>query len=223
MKKFLSLLLIMTGILVFFIPSISNYIIKYNLNKNMGIIDELSYEDIQENQSRAGVFDFASIRDISMTTIMENNNKFDPKALMGYISIDDLNIHLPILKGVNDANLLAGIATMVEDQEMGKGNYPLAGHYSSGRDVLFGPLLDIQVDSMVRITDKDTIYEYRIYETRIVADTDLYIIEDTMADERGRPIISLMTCYYTSKNGKRFFALGELVDTYSYDKSLIES
>jgi sortase A len=51
-----------------------------------------------------------------------------------------------------------------------------------------------------------------------VPETALYMLDQERAELRGKPIISLMTCYYTSKNGKRFFALGELVDTYEYSE-----
>ena len=65
------------------------------------------------------------------------------------------------------------------------------------------------------------VYEYRIYDTLIVPDTAMYMLEHDIAEERGKPIISLMTCYYTSKNGKRFFALGELVDEYPYREDIL--
>ena len=40
------------------------------------------------------------------------------------------------------------------------------------------------------------------------------MLDNKRSEEQGKPIISLMTCYYSSKTGKRFFALGELVDEY---------
>lgn len=48
----------------------------------------------------------------------------------------------------------------------------------------------------------------------VVPNTALDMLLDEKADERGKPILSLMTCYYTSKNGTRFFALGELAKRY---------
>lgn len=86
------------------------------------------------------------------------------------------------------------------------------------KSLLFGSLMDIEEESIVKITDKKTVYEYKIYETVLVPDTAMYMLEHNRAEDRGKPIISLMTCYYTSKNGKRFFALGELVDEYPYEQ-----
>lgn len=43
------------------------------------------------------------------------------------------------------------------------------------------------------------------------------MLSDDKANKRRKPIISLMTCYHSSNTGKRFFALGELVDEYPID------
>jgi sortase A len=104
---------------------------------------------------------------------------------------------------------------MKPDLVMGEGNYSLASHYSKNNQ-LFGGLLKIEKGAIVKITNKKVVYEYMIYDTQIVPDTALYMLDNNRADKRGKPILSLMTCYYTSKNGKRFFALGELVDQYPY-------
>ena len=82
------------------------------------------------------------------------------------------------------------------------------------KDLLFGSLMDIEIGSKVYVADGDKIYEYQIYDTLVVPDTAMEMLSDDKSDERDKPIISLMTCYFSSKTGKRFFALGELVDEY---------
>lgn len=223
MKRILSLILILVGITIISIPHLNNLLIKQKVNKSIDIIEEISYEEIENNESRDADFDYSSVRDVSLTTVLSNRNKINYDLLIGYISIDDLNIYLPILKGVTDENLLVGATTMKENQEMGKGNYTLAGHYIRDKKTLFGPLLDIEIGTLVRISNKRVVYEYEIYDTRIVQDTAMYMLEDKRAEDKGKPIISLMTCYFTSKNGKRFFALGKLVDSYAYDSVTIQS
>lgn len=222
MKRIISSLLIIGGILFISMPFIKNQLIKENVDKNMKLVEEISYEEIEINESREAIFDYSSVRDVSFTTILNNRSKVDYDYLVGYITIDQLNIDLPILKGVTDANLLVGASTMKEDQLMGKGNYTLASHYISDKKTLFGPLLDIEIGTIVKISNKSTVYEYEIFDTRIVPDTAMYMLEDSRADKRRKPIISLMTCYYTSRNGQRFFALGELVDEYPHESLMIE-
>ncbi|NMA86236.1 MAG: sortase [Tissierellia bacterium] len=74
--------------------------------------------------------------------------------------------------------------------------------------------MDIEIGSKVYISDGEKIYEYEIYDTVVVPDTALEMLSDDRAKEKDEAIISLMTCYFSSKTGKRFFALGELVDEY---------
>ncbi len=110
---------------------------------------------------------------------------------------------------------------MRKDQKMGKGNYPLAGHYMKEKDVLFGSLMDVKEGDIIRVTDKETIFEYVTYEVKVVPDTAVYIIDDDEADKVGKPIISLMTCYYSSSTGKRYFVMGELKSSYPYTEELL--
>lgn len=221
MKKTLSKALILIGLIVIFLPLINSQIIKYNMNRKQDLVKEFTREQLKENEGLEAEFDYESIRDIDIRSTIKDSGKFDHKALIGEILIPSIDMHLPILKGVNNSNLLVGAATLKDGIKMGQGNYPLSGHYMNKKGVLFGGLIDIEIGSQVKLTDKEFIYEYKIYDTKIVPETALYMLDDSQAEERGRPIISLMSCYYTSKNGKRFFALGELVDKYEYDEVVL--
>ena len=154
---------------------------------------------------------------MDIMSVIRGSLNFDKKLVIGLLLIPDLNVDLPILKGITDANLMVGVGTMRKDQIMGKGNYPLSGHNMKNKDLLFGRLMDIKLGTRVIISDGQMVYEYEIYENRVVADTAMDMLLDQRAEERGKPIISLMTCYHSSKTGKRFFSLGELVDEYAFE------
>lgn len=217
MKRMISTVLIVLGIIIIFLPNLNRQIIKYNFNKNKKAINKFTSEDLKENDSLEAEFDYESIQDVEIVSTIKDMPKFNYKSMVGEIKIDSIDMHLPILKGVNNPNLLAGAATMKDNIKMGEGNYSLAGHYADKEGILFGGLIDIEIGSIVKITDKEYVYEYIIYDTKIVPETALYMLDDSMLKKRGKPIISLMSCYYTSKNGKRFFALGELKDQYPYE------
>lgn len=218
MKRIISVILIILGLILIFSSFINSRIVKRVHTTGQKAFVETSVEEIKENKKREAVYDYDAIRDIEITSSIIGAINFDNKAVIGQIIIDDLNMNLPILKGVTNSNLLAGATTMVKEQEMGKGNYPLAGHYMKDKDRLFGGLMDIELDTIVMLVDKEMVYEYKIYDKVIVDETDFYMIEQQQSKKRGVPIVSLMTCYYTSKNGKRFFALGELVNEYPYEE-----
>lgn len=214
MKKTISIILIMVGIILILTPTIKNQIIKHNIKNKSEIVETITHEEIIQNIETDAEFDYEAIEDVDIASTIIGSINFDNKSMIGQLIIPDLDINLPILKGITNANLLAGATTMVPEQKMGEGNYPLAGHKMKQKNLLFGSLMDIEVGTIVYITDKKTIYEYRIYDTVVVPDTAMEMLDNNRADERGKPIISLMTCYYSSKTGKRFFALGELIDEY---------
>lgn len=218
MKRIIATILIILGVILIFSSFINKKIVRQVNNTGQKVFERVTVEEIAENNQREAVYDFEAIKDVEITSSIIGMINFDNKAVIGQLIIDDLNMNLPVLKGVTNSNLLAGATTMVKEQQMGKGNYPLAGHYMKDKDRLFGGLMDIKLDTIVLLVDKKVVYEYKIYDKVIVEDTAFYMLEQEQYRKRGVPIISLMTCYYTSKNGKRFFALGELIDEYPYEE-----
>lgn len=217
MKKIIPTILIIIGVILILTPFLSEQIIKYFSNDI--IHDEISNEVLISNNSRdiEGEFDYDAIEDVDIMGVLRSSFQINKDLIIGTIMIPDLDLDLPIMKGLSGSNLMLGASTMKADQSFGQGNFSLAGHYMKNKDLLFGSLMDIELDTMVYVSDGKKMYEYKIYETLVVPDTALEMISDDKADEVGKPVISLMTCYFTSKSGKRFFALGELVDEYNVD------
>lgn len=221
MKKIISGVLILVGLVLISLPLIQNKLISDKTENVNRTLKDIAYEDIKRNtdtQDREDVeFEYEAIEDVSPTNVIFGTMNFDEKNIIGQLSIPDLNIDLPLLKGLTNSNLAVGVTTMRKDQNMGEGNYPVSGHNMKNKSLLFGSLMDIEVGSKAYITDKNTVYEYEIYDIEVVEDTAMYMVEDSQSEKAGGPILSLMTCYHSSKSGKRFFALGELVDEYSYE------
>ncbi len=218
MKKIIPILLIVIGIMFLLIPFITEQIIKY---RSKSIIDNnISKETLKANNKNDTLkveFDFSAVEDVDIKSIIKGFRNFNKELVIGTLLIPDLDINLPIMKGLSDANLSAGAATMKPNQSFGLGNYTLAGHKMKKKDLLFGSLMDIEIGTKVYISDGEKIYVYQIYDTVVVPDTAIEMLSDEKSDEKGKPIISLMTCYFSSSTGKRFFALGELIDEYTVD------
>lgn len=218
MKKIISTLLIVAGITLVSLPIIQNSLISKKTDNANKAVRDISYEDIKRNTgTNKAEFDYEAIEDVNPKDIIFGSMNFDEENIIGQLSVPDLDIDLPLLKGVTNENLSVGASTMRRDQEMGKGNYPVSGHNMKNKDLLFGSLMDIETGMKAYLTDKKTTYEYKIYSIKVVEDTAMYMIENGQSEKAGGPIISLMTCYHTSRSGKRFFALGELVDEYPYE------
>lgn len=218
-KKIIPIALIVFGIILILLPYLSDLIVKLKNKEALAYINGISPDKMQKNLLNDADFDFNNVKDISLSSTLLSSAKLDPNLIIGQLVIPDINLNLPVVKGLSDTNLLAGIGTMKKDQIMGKGNYSLAGHHMRRKDTLFGGLMDIKRGSLVKITDKKIVYEYVIYETKVVPDTAVEMISDDISKKKGKPIISLMTCFRTSSTGKRFFAMGELVREYPYDEA----
>ena len=211
-KKIFFRLLVIVGIIFIIIPFYNNYKIKQNMNEATISVDDMPADELKKNDEQVlknEYFDFSKIREISPTSTFLGEENIDKSLFIGQIVIPSVDMNLTIFKGATDNNLLAGVATMKPDDKMGENNFTLAGHYNKDKSILFGSLMDVKIDDVIKITDKN--------------DTAIYMIKNEEAQKRGNPIISLMTCYYSSKTGKRYFVLGDLVKTYPYDKKLMES
>lgn len=139
---------------------LTEQIIKH-YNKSIPI-NEITAENMKSNNETEVDFDFSSVRDVEIISIIKGAMNFNKELVVGVLLIPDLNVNLPIFKGLSDANLISGAAAMKADQVMGKGNYTLAGHNMKNKDLLFGSLMDIDIGSTVIISDGYTIYEYPI-------------------------------------------------------------
>lgn len=226
MKRIIPVILVLIGVLFLLTPFITDQLVAY-YSKSIATSD-MSNEVIRRNNQALDrapqdededivEYDLTAVEDVSIMSVIKGSQNLDKELVIGSLYIPDLDINLPIMKGLNDANLMAGAATMKSKQDFGHGNYTLAGHKMKNEDLLFGSLMDIQLGSLAYVSNGETIYEYKIYDTEVVPDTAMYMLDNDRADEVGKPILSLMTCYFSSKTGKRFFALGELVDQYPVD------
>ena len=103
---------------------------------------------------------------------------------------------------------------MRADQVMGKGNYPLAGHYMTAKGVLFSPLENAQVGQKVYITNLKKIYVYKIYMKKKVDPTAVWLVNNTKQN-----IVTLITCADGGVN--RWAVRGNLIKTEkATDKNL---
>lgn len=209
------------GILFVCLPLITGKVLSLKSGEGIAQFDNFTSDAIQNNMLLAAEYDFSAVADINALNLYDDVKNIDSRYIIGQIVVKDIGMKLPILKGISNSNLAAGAATMKEDQKMGEGNYALAGHYNKNRHILFGGLMYIKKGSAILITDKSYIYEYVVCDTKIAYDSETFLISDQLAAQKGGPIITLMTCYYSSKTGKRYFVIGEFVKKYPYDKKIL--
>ena len=224
-RKILSIILVLGAIVLFAIPQYAKYRLKEKIKEASEIVEQVPAQTLKRNEEKVikkENFNFENVQEISPTSTFLAANNIDKSLLLGQLVIPSVNMNLPIFKGTTNDNLLAGATTMKESDKMGQGNFTLAGHYNKDKSILFGSLMDVKVGDIIRVTDKVNIYEYKVYDTVTIDDKALYMIDDERALIHGNNIISLMTCYYSSNTGKRYFVLGDFVKKSPYEKHLMQ-
>ncbi len=166
-------------------------------------------EAIQLQQPDRGEFDFETVEPLSWDDLLNVRNRFHDLPTIGMITIPDIDLELPILYGLDNENLAVGAGTMRASQQMGRGNYALAGHYTQSPTALFGPLHTIKTGTMIYVTDLTNTYQYRTEALETVPPTRIDVLDDTTD-----ATITLITCTFDAT--ERLIVKGELVQTTPY-------
>lgn len=197
-----AVILLLVGLALVFNKQISDRLISHNQTK---AISSLTVKKIEENQRKKGMYDFNKVREVGLSEAIKSQSSKDAYAI-GALAIPDVNMYLPVMLGMSDAAMTTGGGTMRSDQVMGKGNYPLAGHYMTSKGILFSPLEDAKKGQLVYLTDLKKVFVYRIYMKKKVNPYAVYLVDNTT-----KPIVTLITCADGGVN--RWAVRGSLVKT----------
>lgn len=197
-----AILLIVIGLLLIFNKPIGDQMIKHNQHTALAT---LTPKKIKENHKKKGMYDFNKVK--PMNTAQATRGQINQASgAIGAIAIPDVNLHLPIMLGLSNDAMSTGGGTMRKDQVMGKGNYPLAGHYMTNNGILFSPLENTKTDELVYLTNLKHVYIYRIYMKKVVKSTAVWLVDNTKQN-----IVTLITCADGGKN--RWAIRGKLIKT----------
>jgi len=212
-KRFLSTILIVLGLSLILGQAVLTYVIQPRwIADAASSAYGVERSEIQKNIDKTqGVV----IEEITQLPIWSLPDKVDLADVVGYIAIPSIGLNLPILSGTTNKNLRLGATTMKEDQRMGVGNYTLAGHLTQSKTALFSPLRKMEVGEDVYLTDKSSVYRYRLETVKIVSPDQIEVLDDVM----GKTLLTLVTCE-DSGGIQRRILVAILVETTEYDESV---
>lgn len=208
--------LILLSIALIFNSKIRDMFIVWNTNKYQ--VSQVTKEKIEENEETVGNFDFESVKSLSSEAVLSAQWNSQQLPVIGGIAIPELEMNLPIFKGLDNINLFYGAGTMKPNQEMGKGNYSLASHRiflgEKADQKLFSPLANAEKGMKIYLTDKEKVYTYEIVEVKIVTPDRVDVIED----REGIGELTLVTCE-DSNATERIIVKGNLKEIKSYTET----
>ena len=208
--------LILLSLALIFNSKIRDIFMVWNTNKYQ--VSQVSKEKLEENKDTEGNFDFDSVKAISSEAVLSSQWNSQKLPVIGGIAIPEVEINLPIFKGLDNVNLFYGAGTMKRDQVMGKGNYSLASHHiftaENASQMLFSPLSHAKNGMKIYLTDKDKVYTYVIHEVKHVTPDRV----DEIDDRSGVDQITLVTCVDYEAT-ERIIVKGDLKDTKDYSQT----
>lgn len=184
----LLVLLLFIGIALIFNNQIKDFLIHKNGSDYS--VSNLTKDEIKKNSEAETSFDFAAVEPASTEAVIKA--QFSNKRLpaIGGVAVPSVGINLPIFKGVSNEVLLWGAGTMSETQVMGEGNYGLASHRATNRELLFTPLERVEEGALVYLTDLTHIYTYKIVLKVRVQPTEVQYLDEVA----GKKLVTLVTC-----------------------------
>ena len=184
--------LILLSIALIFNANIRDMFMIWNTNKYQ--VSQVTKEEIEENKETEGNFDFDSVKSLSSEAVLSSQWDAQQLPVIGGIAIPEVEITLPIFKGLDNVNLFYGAGTMKPNQKMGEGNYSLASHHiftaENASQMLFSPLVNAKEGMKIYLTDKEKVYTYVIREVKHVTPDRV----DEIEDREGIKEITLVTC-----------------------------
>ncbi|APO47712.1 hypothetical protein BS614_29270 [Paenibacillus xylanexedens] len=189
MKKF-SILLVLLGILVISFPFLRETYYDWQQTRVMNDLEQLQNGLSKLNHSfEQGIQDAASTEPTTDNTATVQELSSDT---LGILSIDKINVRLPILEGATEDNMKVAATHLVETTRIGnKGNAAIAAHRAHKKGRLFNRLGELQIGDSMEVTLADrTIIQYKVDQISVVEPTDLSVLEDPGLGQ----VLTLITC-----------------------------
>ena len=208
LQVYLGVLLIIIAVGLLAMDPIKNWMIERGTSQNT--IGNLTREDIESNMTADVTYNWDDIETLDAFTVISDNVNPNHLPTIGGMAIPNVELNLPIYKGVSNEGMYLGAGTLYPDQEMGVSNYPIASHHSINDDLLFAPLMRVEHGDLIYLTDLSTVYVYEIDTITQVAPTAMEVVAPTEAS-----IVTLITCDYSLN--ERVIVQGSLVELVDID------
>ena len=95
--------LILLSVALIFNSKIRDMFMVWNTNKYQ--VSQVSKEKLEENQDTEGNFDFDSVKAISSEAVLSSQWDSQKLPVIGGIAVPEVEINLPIFKGLDNVNL----------------------------------------------------------------------------------------------------------------------
>lgn len=218
------------GLIVLLYPTISNYVNNKNQSRVMGVyretvahIDETdyaSYMDAAAAYNAALASEHKSVTDafVSVAGDEEQTDEYwsllsvDGNRVMGYIEIEDLNIHLPIYHGTSETVLTQGAGHLYGTSLPVGGESThtvISAHTGLPSGKFFDSIDQMKLGDTFTVFVMNEILTYQVDQILVVLPEEI----DALSIEMGRDLATLITCTPYGINSHRLLVRGTRIET----------
>jgi sortase A len=229
-KKILPWLVILLGIILILYPTAKDRYESYQQQKileqwqaNLQQIEEVSSEAPVEDSANysiapeesnpiiAPTVDPQKIKPVvkSLSAAQKASQDYMKKHVEGVLTIDKINLKLPILTNATQKNLALSLASIANTGKPGAiGNYAIAGHRNFTYGKNFNRLDEVVLGDLIEVDTGEKHYWYKVSEKQYVLPTDVQVLEGNGKDRE----ITLITCHPMKNPTHRLIIKGILMD-----------
>ncbi len=114
-----------------------------------------------------------------------------PKPAIAILTIEKINLKLPVLEGATEENMKLAAGHMVETAPLGQtGNAAIAAHRALTKGRLFNRLDELGEGDQIVVDQKGERTVYTVFKTFLVEPTDVSVLRGTKTDK----VLTLITC-----------------------------
>jgi len=204
----LAALILITGIIVFLYPVVSNYLaVRQQENVIVGYEESvlnLTDDMIQEEWKKAK--EYNRTRENYMGILNNQGN-----GVMGYIEIPKINVRIPIYHCASEESLKKGVGHLEQTGLPigGENNHPvLMGHRGLPNAELFTRLDEVEMGDVFIIYVLDQVLIYEVKQITIVLPEEVRNIREEMNKDQ----VTLITCTPYGVNTHRLLVTGERIE-----------
>ncbi|UPK43188.1 class D sortase [Paenibacillus pabuli] len=187
MKFFFSTLVVL-GILVLFLPLLQEKYFDWQQAKVMDELEQLQLGLTKINDS----FEQARQNPALIDNESDDEEQEDYPHALGVITIDEIDVQLPILEDATESNMKVAATHLVETARIGtEGNAAIAAHRAHKKGRLFNRMGELEIGDWIKVTLADqTHIQYKVDQISVVEPTDLSVLEDPHLGQ----VLTLITC-----------------------------
>ena len=210
-RRILSALLIFIGLAIILYPLGRGYYIDYQQNRLIAewektsqvLVPEVPVIEATEPDNEAEELARKKEREAQE----KERQEYIAKHIEGILSIDKINLKLPILTGTSDKNLLIAVGSLESTGKAGEvGNYAIAGHRNYGYGRHFNRLDELEAGDMIKVETSNAEFYYEVREKLYVLSEDVWVLESGRTESE----ITLITCHPVENPTHRLIIKGVL-------------